>query len=101
MPPTCCARPLRYDQGRGAEQLEPARRGRHREESRIFVWFRILGPLEVVGASGQLSFAPRQRIVLSMLLLEPNRVVTIERLVDAVWDNKPPSTAKEQVRICV
>jgi DNA-binding SARP family transcriptional activator len=36
-----------------------------------------------------------------MLLLEPNRVVTIERLVDAVWDTTPPSTAKEQVRICV
>ncbi|OWV12014.1 hypothetical protein B5D80_03645 [Micromonospora wenchangensis] len=36
-----------------------------------------------------------------MLLLEPNRVVTVERLVDAVWDNTPPPTAKEQVRICV
>jgi DNA-binding SARP family transcriptional activator len=65
------------------------------------VWFRILGPLEVIGAAGQLSFAPRQRTVLAMLLLEPNRVVTIERLVDAVWDTTPPPTAKEQVRICV
>jgi DNA-binding SARP family transcriptional activator len=65
------------------------------------VWFRVLGPLEVIGAAGHLSFPPRQRTVLSMLLLEPNRVVTIERLVDAVWDTTPPSTAKEQVRICV
>lgn len=65
------------------------------------MWFRVLGPLEVIGAAGRLSFPPRQRTVLSMLLLEPNRVVTIERLVDALWDNTPPSTAKEQVRICV
>lgn len=65
------------------------------------MWFRVLGPLEVIGAGGQLSFAPRQRTVLSMLLLEASRVVTIERLVDAVWDTTPPSTAREQVRICV
>jgi DNA-binding SARP family transcriptional activator len=36
-----------------------------------------------------------------MLLVEPNRVVAVERLVDAVWDTAPPSTAKEQIRICV
>ena len=63
--------------------------------------FRILGPLEVIGAIGRLSFAPRQRIVLAMLLLEPNRVVAVERLVDAVWGATPPSTAKEQIQICV
>jgi len=65
------------------------------------VRFRVLGPLEVIGGASQLSFAPRQRIVLSMLLLEPNRVVGIDRLVDAVWDAAPPSTAKEQIQICV
>ncbi|MFD1048244.1 hypothetical protein ACFQ1S_23250 [Kibdelosporangium lantanae] len=55
--------------------------------------FRVLGPLEVIGAAGRLLFAPRQRIVLSMLLLEPNRVVSVERLVDAVWGTAPPSTS--------
>lgn len=59
--------------------------------------FRILGPLEVRG----LSFAPRQRTVLSMLLLEANQVVAVDRLVDAVWDTRPPSTAREQIQICV
>ncbi|GAB3890736.1 hypothetical protein GCM10029964_062750 [Kibdelosporangium lantanae] len=63
--------------------------------------FRVLGPLEVIGAAGRLLFAPRQRIVLSMLLLEPNRVVSVERLVDAVWGTAPPSTAREQIQICV
>jgi DNA-binding SARP family transcriptional activator len=63
--------------------------------------YRLLGPLEVKHDGEPLSFSPRQRIVLSMLLVEPNRVVSVERLVDAVWDTAPPSTAKEQIRICV
>lgn len=63
--------------------------------------FRVLGPLEVIGTAGRLSFAPRQRTVLAMLLLEPNQVVSVERLVDAVWGTAPPSTAKEQIQICV
>lgn len=63
--------------------------------------YRLLGPLEVKHDGEPLSFSPRQRIVLSMLLVEPNRVVAVERLVDAVWDTTPPSTAKEQIRICV
>jgi DNA-binding SARP family transcriptional activator len=63
--------------------------------------FRILGPIEVTHEAEPLAFAPRQRIVLSMLLMEPNRVVAVERLVDALWDDAPPSTAKEQIQICV
>jgi uncharacterized protein (TIGR00730 family) len=63
--------------------------------------YRLLGPLEVRHDGEPLSFSPRQRIVLSMLLVEPNRVVAVDRLVDSVWDATPPSTAKEQIRICV
>jgi DNA-binding SARP family transcriptional activator len=63
--------------------------------------YRLLGPLEVRRDGEPLSFSPRQRIVLSMLLVEPNRVVAVDRLVDSVWDATPPSTAKEQIRICV
>ncbi|WP_340688028.1 helix-turn-helix domain-containing protein [Amycolatopsis coloradensis] len=43
----------------------------------------------------------RQAIVLSVLLLNANRVVGIDRLIDAVWDTEPPATARTQVRICV
>ncbi|MFE6615864.1 helix-turn-helix domain-containing protein [Amycolatopsis sp. NPDC057786] len=43
----------------------------------------------------------RQATVLSVLLLNANRVVGIDRLVDAVWDTEPPATAHTQVRICV
>jgi DNA-binding SARP family transcriptional activator/tetratricopeptide (TPR) repeat protein len=64
--------------------------------------FRILGPLEVV-AEGQViePGGPRERIILSMLLLDLGRIVPIERLIDAVWDESPPKTARTQIQICV
>ncbi|GAA0384300.1 hypothetical protein Acor_78190 [Acrocarpospora corrugata] len=64
--------------------------------------FRILGPLEAVGASGQVAkIPPRERVVLGMLLLRPERTVSVDQLVDAVWDDLPPTTARKQILICV
>lgn len=64
--------------------------------------YRILGPLEVESNRGDLPVrSARQQIVLVMLLLEANRVVSLSRLVEAVWDDSPPTTARSQVQICV
>jgi len=65
--------------------------------------YRILGPLEVSnGPAGKFDVPPgRQQIVLSALLSEANRVVSIEHLIDAIWEDDPPSTARTQVQICV
>jgi DNA-binding SARP family transcriptional activator len=64
--------------------------------------FRLLGPLEVLVDSHLLMIgSARQRIVLSMLLLEANHVVPLNRLVDAVWADKPPTTSKSQIQACV
>ncbi len=64
--------------------------------------FRILGPLEVVVADQRLRLAGmRQRTILALLLLEAGRVVAVDRLVTAVWDQSPPSSARQQIRICV
>jgi DNA-binding SARP family transcriptional activator len=64
--------------------------------------FRLLGPLEIV-SNGQLTeiSSHRQRIVLSMLLLQANHVVPLGRLVDAVWSDTPPVTAKSQIQACI
>nr|CTQ92564.1 FAD-dependent oxygenase [Kibdelosporangium sp. MJ126-NF4] len=43
----------------------------------------------------------RQQTLLTMLLLEANHVVGVDRLIDAIWDSAPPASAKDQVRICV
>jgi DNA-binding SARP family transcriptional activator len=43
----------------------------------------------------------RQRIVLAVLALNANRVVSVEQLVDAVWDEDKPTTARRQIQIVV
>jgi DNA-binding SARP family transcriptional activator/tetratricopeptide (TPR) repeat protein len=64
--------------------------------------FRLLGPVEVVLDDRCFGIAaPRQETVLAMLLLEANRVISVNRLVDAIWDEAPPRTAKSQVQISV
>lgn len=64
--------------------------------------FRLLGPLDVSGPGGPLpALAPRQQVVLAMLLLEANRVVPVDRLIRAVWGEDPPPTAKAQIHICI
>ena len=56
--------------------------------------FRILGPLEVSDETGPLLLGgQKQRAVLALLLLEPGRVVSVDRLIDALWDENPPRTA--------
>lgn len=64
--------------------------------------YRILGPLEVVVGAQRLDLgAPRQQVVLSCLLLEANRMVTIGRLTDAIYGEDLPSTSRAQVQICI
>jgi DNA-binding SARP family transcriptional activator len=64
--------------------------------------FRLLGPLEVVVDDGVLEIgSARQRTVLSALLLQANQVVPLGRLVDAVWAESPPVTAKSQIQTCI
>ncbi|MEV7232209.1 BTAD domain-containing putative transcriptional regulator [Polymorphospora sp. NPDC051019] len=61
--------------------------------------FRILGPLQVLGADGQpLQLEPRLVRLLATLLLAANQVVTRERLVEAVWDDEPPTTVDRQLK---
>lgn len=63
---------------------------------------RLLGPLEVRADGVPIRLGgPRQQIVLSVLALAANRVVPRDRLIDAVWDDSPPSTARSQIHICI
>ena len=56
--------------------------------------FRILGPLEVLDGEEVLHLGgQKQRALLAILLLDPNRVVSTDRIVDALWGEEPPRTA--------
>lgn len=61
--------------------------------------FRILGPLEVIadGASLRLG-GPKQRATLAILLLNVNRVVSVDRLADDLYAGAAPVTAVTQVQ---
>ena len=53
--------------------------------------FGILGPLEVSRSGRAVPLGgPRQRAVLALLLLEANRVVSMDRLAEDVWGGNPP-----------
>ena len=61
--------------------------------------FRILGPLQIVVGDRELRLGrSREQRVLAALLLGANRVVPLERLIDTVWDDRPPDTAAKVVR---
>jgi DNA-binding SARP family transcriptional activator len=61
--------------------------------------FRILGPLEVADG-GRFVFLGglKQRTLLALLLLTPNRPVSIDRLVDALWSGDPPAGASNALQ---
>jgi DNA-binding SARP family transcriptional activator len=64
--------------------------------------FGLLGPLEVIDRNRNIELsAARHRTILAALLLDCNRVVAIDRLVETVWDASPPRTAVDQIYICV
>jgi DNA-binding SARP family transcriptional activator len=54
--------------------------------------YRILGPLELFDVEGRLvAFSGRsERVLLATLLLGANRVVSRDRLIDALWGDHPP-----------
>jgi DNA-binding SARP family transcriptional activator len=61
--------------------------------------FRILGPLEVVGEHGPVRLGgPKQRATLAILLLNVNRVVSVDRLADDLYSGEAPVTAVTQVQ---
>ena len=61
--------------------------------------FRILGPLEVVRDGRALPLGSgRQLALVAALLLHRNEVVSVDRLVDELWDGSPPPTAAKIVR---
>jgi DNA-binding SARP family transcriptional activator/ABC-type transport system substrate-binding protein len=64
--------------------------------------YRVLGPLEVVDAEGHRVAlgGARQQTVLASLLLRAGRTVSLERLVEDLWE-EPPATAGRTIQAYV
>ena len=64
--------------------------------------FRILGPLEVTADGREIALGgTRQRAVLAILVLHRGEVVSVDRLIDALWGERPPATATKTVQVYV
>jgi DNA-binding SARP family transcriptional activator len=63
------------------------------------VEFRLLGPVGVWRDGDQLGpLNAQQRTLLTMLLLEPGRMIGIDRLMTALWGESPPASARNAVQ---
>ncbi len=63
---------------------------------------RVLGPLEVEVYAAPLALGPTgQRALLARLLLDANRTVAVDRLVDDLWGDDAPATAVKMIHIYV
>jgi DNA-binding SARP family transcriptional activator/DNA-binding beta-propeller fold protein YncE len=61
--------------------------------------YRVLGPVEVRGDGLEQELgAGRQRVLLALLLLHRNQLVATDRIIDALWDERPPATAAKVVQ---
>ncbi|KAA2262377.1 tetratricopeptide repeat protein [Solihabitans fulvus] len=57
--------------------------------------FGVLGPVQVLADGRQITLGrPAMRGLLAMLVLEANQIVPIDRIVDGLWEDDPPATAR-------
>lgn len=60
---------------------------------------RVLGPVEASDGGNPLPIGrPRWRALLAVLALRAGRPLTVEQLVDAVWDTEPPTDTRAVLR---
>ena len=71
-------------------------------QQRQTVRLSVLGRIRVEVRGRTVVLGPRkQRLVLGTLLTRPNRLVSLETLSEAVWDDEPPRTARKNLQVYV
>src|SRR5947207_13414143 len=64
--------------------------------------YRILGPVGVVDEGEPVPLGRlKERLVLAVLLLHANEFVSRERLIDELWGESPPPTARKAVNVYI
>jgi len=63
---------------------------------------RVLGPLEVVVEGVLVALgSPKERALFALLAVQANKVVSVDRLADELWDGSPPDQAVAALRVYV
>jgi DNA-binding SARP family transcriptional activator len=64
--------------------------------------FRILGPLQVSREGRLLDVGGhRQKVLVCLLLLHANEVISAERIIDMLWGETAPATARKALQVSV
>ncbi|WP_083958690.1 AfsR/SARP family transcriptional regulator [Herbidospora mongoliensis] len=64
--------------------------------------FRVLGPMQVLRDGAELRIcASRELAILASLVLNAGRAVSVDRLIETVWTECAPPSARRQIAICV
>src|SRR5918997_3329027 len=63
---------------------------------------RLLGPVELELGDRLVTLGgPKQRAVLSLLALNANTTVSVDRLIEGLWGEEPPASAPKMVQLYV
>src|SRR5438046_1808787 len=62
---------------------------------------RLLGPVEALVDGQPVALPAKQRAVLAALALDLGRPVSTDRLVDILWDERPPEQAVKTLQVYV
>jgi len=64
--------------------------------------FSLLGPLSVSSDGTPVALGgQKRRALLAVLLLDANTVVSRDRLIDALWGEEPPETARNTIQVYI
>ena len=65
----------------------------------IVIEYNVLGPLAANTSRGPVPLGPpRHQKILALLVLNADQVVSLSKLIDVLWGDRPPATAREQVQ---
>src|SRR5215469_3086329 len=76
------------------------RRGRCELEGQL--WLRVLGPVQVRDGDAWLRpRGPQMRLLLAYLALSAGQVVPVDDLIDVLWEDRLPRSARASLQILV
>jgi len=61
----------------------------------------VLGPVELIVNGSLVALPPLERMLVAILAGHSGRIVAVDRLIDGLWDGRPPAGARNRVQALV
>src|ERR1700722_19485861 len=80
--------------GLRVQRDDPADESGDIQQDRDIIWFSMLGPVRAWRGPVELNLGPnQQRSMLALLLLKANHLVSVDDLIELLWEQRPPASA--------